>query len=114
MARGKRTDPAHAMLVKVMAEMGFESGMIAEIAPLKRSTVNDIIRGHGTWAQMPQSELFGRTRLRVRAGIENAAESVAIQAIARLHEKIKTASITEALSVCEAPAKMGGLFDEEG
>jgi len=107
-ARGKRTDPAAAVLVRVMHEMGFEPGMIAEVAGLARGTVNDIIRGHGPWRQMPDNELLETTRLRLRATIENTADSLAIQAIARLEEKIKSASVTEALSICEVMARIGG------
>ncbi|MDP2603662.1 MAG: hypothetical protein Q8S00_13870 [Deltaproteobacteria bacterium] len=47
MSRSKRTDTAVAVLVMVMADMGFEPGMIAELAGVPRGTVNDLILGNG-------------------------------------------------------------------
>lgn len=108
MARGKRTDPTAAVLAKVMAEMGFEPGLIAKVTRLARGTVNDIIRGHGVWSQIPQGELFETTRLRVRAAIENAADDLAMKAIAGLEEKIKRASLMESLNILEVMARIGG------
>jgi hypothetical protein len=108
MARGKRTDPAHAALVKVMAEMGFEPGTIAEITRLPRATVKDIIRGHGPWRELPDNELTKRTRERVRGAIESAAENLAMKVVARLKEKIKNASFMESLRILEALMGIGG------
>ncbi len=107
MARGKRTDPTAAVLAKVMGEMGFEPGLIAEIVGLKRSTVNDIIRGNGPWSQTSQNELLERTRLRLRRAIENVADDLAMKAIARLEEKIEKASIIELCSILNALGRIG-------
>ena len=81
-----------------MAEMGFEPGLIGEVAGLPRGTVNDIIRGHGPWREMPNNQLVEITRLRLKAGIENAADSLAMKAMAKLEEKIKTASFMELIN----------------
>jgi predicted transcriptional regulator len=108
LARGKRTDPTAAVLAKVMAEMGFEPEMIAQITGIPRSTVNDIIQGHGPWSQMPQTELFETTRLRVRRAIESVADELAVKAIVRLEEKIKSASVLEACSIFDALTRIGG------
>lgn len=101
MARGKRTDSTAAVLVRVMAEMGFEPGLITEVTGLRRSTVNDIIRGHGPWATIPQGELHEITRLQVRRAIENSADSLAMKAVARLEEKIEKASLHGVDGICE-------------
>jgi len=57
MARGKRTDSTLAVLVMVMGDMGFEPGMIAELADLPRGTVNDIARRNGPWYELTETEL---------------------------------------------------------
>lgn len=108
MPRGKRTDPTAAVLAKVMGEMGFEPGLIAEVARLPRGTVNDIIRGHGPWREIPQNELFERTRERLRTAIESVADSLAMTAISRLEEKINNASLIEACSILSALSRIGG------
>lgn len=108
MARGKRTDPTAAVLAKVMGEMGFESGLIAEVTRIPRGTVNDIIRGHGPWGEMPQNELFEITRLRARRAIENVADDLGMKAVARLEEKIEKASIIELCSILNALGRIGG------
>ncbi len=87
--------------------MGFDPGLIAEATGLPRGTVNDIIRGHGPWSQMPQTELFETVRLRVRAAIEDSADSLAMKTIARLEEKIEKASFTEALAILNVMANVG-------
>ena len=102
-----------AVLAKVMHEMGFEPGMIAEITRLPRGTVTDIIRGNGPWRDTPQNELVETTRLRVRRAIENASDSLAMKAMARLDEKLSNASFMESLAIFDVMAKViGGSRDE--
>ncbi len=55
MARGKRTDPAVAVLVTVMSDLGFEPRMIAELAGVPRGTVNDIIFRNGPSSTTPDA-----------------------------------------------------------
>jgi len=62
MARGKKTDPIAALLAKVMYEMGFPPAWIAELSHIPRKTVDDIIKGNGTWSQMPRNELHNTAR----------------------------------------------------
>ena len=115
MARGKQTDPTRAVLAKVMAEMGFESGLIAEVTGLASSTVSDIARGHGVWGEFPRTEVFEITRRRVQAVLENAAFNLATEAMARLEVKIKTASFMELVSIVDVSARIvaGGYFGEQ-
>jgi integrase len=70
MARGKRTDPAAAVLAKVMHQMGFNLELITTASGLPRATVKDIVEGNGPWRQMPQTELFEITRLRLLRAID--------------------------------------------
>ena len=107
MPRGKRTDPTAAVLAKVMAEMGFELGLIAEITGLRRSTVNDIIQGHGPWQQMPQNELFEITRLRLIKAIDNCVYDFGMKAMAKLEEKMKTASFMELINIAGVALNKG-------
>ena len=107
MSRGKRTDPAVAVLVTVMAELGFEPGMIAELAGVPRGTVNDIILGNGPWSTTPESELTERTRLRVIQLIDSAAHDLGMKVLAKINEKTKTASIPELLSIAGAMIGIG-------
>jgi len=110
MARGKRTDPTVAVLVMVMFDMGFEPGMIAELAGVPRGTVNDIIVGNGPWSETPPSELFETTKVRIRNAIEDAAAALAIRILARLEEKIEKASLMESLSIWDALTAKGRLL----
>jgi len=107
MSRGKRTDPAVAVLVVVMADMGFEPGMIAELAGVPRGTVNDIIFGNGPWSATPESELTERTRLRVIQTIDSAAYGLGMKVLAKINEKTKTASVPELLSIAGAMIEVG-------
>jgi|SRR3990172_11565621 len=102
MARGKRTDPAVAVLVMVMADMGFEPGSIAELAGVPRGTVNDIILGKGPWSTTPENELIERTRVRLIQAIDSVAFDLGMTVIAKLNEKIKAASFPELLSILDA------------
>ena len=107
MARGKRTDPAVAVLVMVMADMGFEPGMIAELAGVPRGTVNDIVLGNGPWSTTPETELTERTRIRVIEAIDSAAHDLGMKVLAKINEKTKTASIPELLSIAGAMIEIG-------
>ena len=109
MARGKRTDPTKAVLVMVMADMGFDPGMIAEIAGVARATVNDIILGNGPWSETGENELLERTRVRLIQAIDCAAYDLGMTAIAKLDEKIKTASFPELITIAGAMIRIGGI-----
>lgn len=98
LARGKRTDPTAAVLAKVMWEMGFEPGLIAKVAGLPRGTVKDIIQGNGPWRQMPRSELYELTRLRLIRVIDEYVYDFGMKAMAKLEEKMKTASFMELIN----------------
>ena len=107
MARGKRTDPTAANLAKVMWEMGFEPGIITKVAGLRRSTVNDIIQGHGPWQQMPQNELYELTRLRLIRVLDEYVYDFGMRAMQRLEEKMKTASFMELISFAHVALNRG-------
>ena len=109
MARGKPTDPAVAVLVMVMADLGFDPAMIAELAAVPRGTVNDIILGNGPWSTTPESELTERTRIRVIQLIDSAAHDLGMKVLAKINEKTKTASIPELLSIAGAMIGRGDL-----
>jgi len=107
MSRGKRTDPTVAVLVMVMADMGFEPGMIGELTGVPRGTVNDIILGNGPWSTPPENELTERTRIRVIQLIDNAAHDLGMKVLAKINEKTKTASVPELLSIAGAMIGIG-------
>ena len=109
MARGKRTDPTVAVLVMVMADMGFETGMIAELAGVPRGTVNDIIQRKGPWSEAPENELIERTKARVIQAIDGAAYDLGMAVLAKLDEKIKTASFPELMSILGASMVKGDM-----
>ena len=107
MARGKPTDPAVAVLVMVMSDMGFEPGMIAELAGVARGTVNDIILGNGPWSMPAESELIERTRIGLIEAIDSVAYGLGMKVLAKINEKTKTASIPELLSIAGAMIGIG-------
>jgi excisionase family DNA binding protein len=98
MARGRRTDPAAAVLAKVMHEMGFPPTWIAELSQLPRKTVDDIIRGRELWAEMPRNELYDRTREQLRVLIGQITYSSAMKVMERLQARIDKASYMEVVS----------------
>ena len=107
MARGKPTDPAVAVLVMVMADLGFDPAMIAELTGVPRGTVNDIILGNGPWSTTPENELTERTRIRVIQLTDSAAHDLGMKVLAKINEKTKTASIPELLSIAGAMIEVG-------
>ena len=109
MARGKRTDPMQAALVMVMADLGFEPGMIAEVAGLPRGTVNDIVQRKGPWCTTPENELIERTRVRLIQAIDSAAYDLGMAVLAKLDEKINTASFPELMSILGASMVKGAV-----
>ena len=98
MARGKRTDPTAAILAKVMGDMGFETGIIATVAELPRGTVKDIIQGNGPWALVPHNELYDLTKSRLTALIELIVNDVAMKAMAKMEQKVETASYSDLIN----------------
>lgn len=104
MARGRRTDPASAVLAQVMHDMGFPPAWIAELSQVPRKTVDDIIRGHGPWAQLPRNELYDQLRDQLKSLIEQIALSSATSVMERLHAKLDKASYMETVSAMSALA----------
>ena len=98
MPRGKRTDPTVVILVKVMAEVGFAPGLIAHTSGLPNETVRDILQGRKPWDQMPRTELYELTRVRLIQAIDSVACDLGLKAIAKLDEKLNTASYMELIS----------------
>lgn len=78
--------------------MGFEPGLIVTASGLPRGTVKDIVEGHGPWQQIPQNELFEITRLRLIKAIDDCVYDFGMKAMAKLEEKIKTASFMELIN----------------
>ncbi len=109
MARGKRTDPTQAVLVTVMAEMGFDPGLISKVVGLPRGTVANIILGSGPWSTTPESELTERTRIRVIQVIDSVAYGLGMKVIAKINDKIKVASFPELMSIAGAMIRIGDI-----
>ncbi len=101
MPRGRRTDPTAAVLATVMHEMGFPPIWIAELSQIPRKTVDDIVRGHGPWSQIPRNELHDRTREQLKVLIEQVAYTSAVKVMERLQAKIDKASYIEALQTAD-------------
>jgi hypothetical protein len=98
MARGKRTNPLQAVLVNVLAEMGGDPALISHVTGVPRGTVRGIIEVKGTWSPIPNIELTARIRLKVIETIDSVAYGLALKAVAKLNEKMKTASYLELIS----------------
>jgi len=98
MPRGKRTDSTLATLVKVMEEVDFAPGLIAHTSGLPNETVKDILQGRKPWGEMPRTELYELTRLRLIEAIDSVACDLGMKAVAKLQEKVNTASYMELIS----------------
>jgi len=73
-------------------------GLIVTASGLPRGTVKDIIQGHGPWRQMPRSELYELIRLRLIKAIDDSVYDFGMKAMAKLEEKMKTASFMELIN----------------
>ena len=102
MARGRRTDAARATLAMVLFEMGFEPGMIAELAELPRGTVNDIVMVNGTWYELTETELYRIARQRVIKTINEMADGLAMKVLAKVNQRIEKADSFESLRIVES------------
>ncbi|HEY7554735.1 MAG TPA: hypothetical protein VIH18_07990 [Candidatus Binatia bacterium] len=101
MPRGKRTDLAHAVLVKILADMRFEPEQIVSLTGVPRSTVKDISHGHGAWsaANGPNNEVVEIVRARVIETIDSLAYGLALKAMAKLNQRMdKGASSLELIT----------------
>jgi hypothetical protein len=101
MARGKRTDPIQAELVRVLAEMGFEPGLISSMTGIARGTVRDIAERKGRWAAIQHNELTAKIRAQVIEVIDTLVYGLAMKAMAKLDERMKTASFLELMSTAD-------------
>jgi hypothetical protein len=100
MPRGRRTNLVQAVLARVLAEMGFEPWEIASLTGLPRRTVTDIAHGKGTWSATtgPENELVDIIRLRVIETIDSVAYGLALKAMAKLNQRMDTASSLELIN----------------
>lgn len=115
MARGRKTNPITAATVRVMAEMGFEAGLIGELLKLPRATTVDIIRARGSWSHQVDNELMLTVKHRVKQAVEVSAYDLATMALDRLKEKMEKASFMELISACDVLVRVvGGKRDEQG
>jgi len=110
MARGKRTDPTAAILVTVMHQMGFTLELITTASGLPRGTVKDIIQGNGPWGQMAYNEFYKLTRQRLIRVIDEGAYELGMNAMARLRERMKTASFTELMGIMDVALNIRGAW----
>ena len=78
--------------------MGFPPSWIAELSQIPRKTVDDIIKGNGSWSQVPRNELYDRTREQLKVLIEQMSYSLASKVMERLQAKIDKASYMEIVS----------------
>ena len=84
--------------MKVLAEMGGDPGLISQVTGVPRGTVRGIIEGKGPWSAMPDNELTARIRLKVIETIDSVACALALKAMAKLDEKMKSASYLDLIS----------------
>ena len=115
MPRRRKTDPGKATLAKVMGDMGFGVALISQLTDLPRQTVNDIVQGRGIWREFPRIELYATLRERLITDLENCAGTLAMQAMSKLEEKIKTGSFMELIGIFDATTNLalkGGQRDE--
>ena len=110
MARGKRTDPTPAILVKVMHELGFNIGSIVTASGLPRGTVKDIIQGNGLWGRLAHNDFYELSRQRLIRVIDECAYDLGMKAMAKLEERMKTASFTELVAMMDAALNIRGTW----
>ena len=90
--------------------MGFELGLIATASRLPRGTVKDIIQGNGPWREIPRNELYELTRLQLTRYIDTMVYDVAMTAMAKLEEKMKTASYLELIGIANVALNRGDAW----
>ena len=98
-----------------MGDMGFGVALISQVTDLPRQTVNDIVHGRGIWREFPRIELYATLRERLITDLENCAGTLAMQAMSKMEEKIKTGSFMELIGIFDATTNLalkGGQRDE--
>ena len=99
-----------AILVTVMHQMGFNLELITTASGLPRGTVKDIIQGNGPWGQMAYNEFYKVTRQRLIRAIDEGAYELGMNAMAKLEERMKTASFTELLGIVDVALNRGDTW----
>ena len=107
----KRTDTKIAVLVQVMADMGFEQETIATVTNVPQRTVSDIANRRGYWACAGDlNELRESYRLYLREYIRGDAAALGFMVIKRLEEIAKDADFITAARVASVMAHLVSKF----
>lgn len=99
MARGRRTNLPTAATAKAMAEMGFQTGQIAESIGLPEGTVDDIVHGRHGWGRMLNDPSFNAFRVQQKRVMQTASIELAKKALKQVEEKLPQASALQAAAI---------------
>ena len=99
----KRTDTIIAVLVQVMAEMGFDQEIIAKVSGVPQRTVSDIVNCRGCWAPTAEvNELRETYRLYLKKCILDEAAAIGHMVLKRFEEMAENADFMTAFRIANA------------
>ena len=96
----KRTDTNVAVLVQVMADLGFDDETIGKVTGVPLRTINDIANRRGYWAYTAEfNELRESYRLHLRKFILDDAMALSLMVQKRFEELIVGADTMTAVTI---------------
>ena len=109
----KRTDTNIAILVQVMADMGFDDETIAKVTAVPLRTINDIANRRGYRANTAEfNELRESYRLHLRRFILDDAMALSIMVQKRFGELIVGADTMTAVTIYNVITRVTSTGDE--
>ena len=109
----KRTDTKTAVLVQVMADLGFDQETIAKVTGVPLRTINDIANRRGYWAYTAEfNELRESYRLLLRKFILNDAMELSIMVQKRFEELIVGADTMTAATIYNVLMRVTSRIDD--
>src|SRR3990167_2092476 len=82
-------DPKKAMTALNLEAAGHTGNAISAITGLARSSVRDILRGHGRWGEVADKPVFARLRAEQQVHLEAAFRTAAAEFLARSTDEDK-------------------------
>ena len=103
----KRTDTNVAVLVQVMADVGFDHETIAKVTGVPLRTINDIANRRGYWAHRAEfNELRESYRVALRKFIVDDAMKLSLMLMKRFEELIVGADTITAATIYSVIMRM--------
>ena len=109
----KRTDLKIAVLVQVMADIGFDQDIIGRVTGVPLRTISDLANRRGYWSCTGNcNELRESYRLYLRKFILDGSTALAGVVLERLQVIAQHADLVTAINIASAVATLATKFDD--